>query len=68
MERLKYTINYVDSEDILFEQEKIEKKWQNSNTLDTPHTSKILQKKKYMPGSEQCGAVLEKNPQGNTSR
>ena len=34
-------------------------KLQNSNTLDKSNPSKILQKD--LPGSEQCGAVLEKN-------
>ena len=39
------------------------KRWQSSNTSDKPHTSKTLQKKKSMPGSEQHGAVLEKKHQ-----
>ena len=36
------------------------KTWQNSNTSNKPHTSKTLQKKKSVPGSEQAEAVLKK--------
>ena len=53
--------NHADSEEILIDQQNNKKKGQISNTLDKPHTLKTLQKKKYMPGSEQRGAVLEKN-------
>ena len=52
--------NNADSEDILTDQEKL-KKWQNPNTSNKPLTPKTLQNKKYMPGSEQRGAVLKKN-------
>ena len=59
--------NHADSEDILIDQEKIEKvtefKYFGQNTHLTDTT-----KEKYMPGSEQRGAVLEKKPQGNTPR
>ena len=53
--------NYADSQDIIIDQEN-RKKWQNSNTSDKPHTTKILQKKKSMPGWMQHGSVLEKKP------
>ena len=43
--------NYADSD--LTDQDKTEKV-KNSNTLDKPHTSKILQKKKDMPGAWSC--------------
>ena len=67
--KTKYITNHADGEDILVDQQKL-KKWQNSNTSDKPHTLKTLQKKKYMPGSEQSGAVLEKKKktQGNYPR
>ena len=58
-----YVPTTADSEDIWINQQKKKKKkkkWQNSNTLDKPHTLKTPLKKKYMPESEQCGAVLEK--------
>ena len=58
--KTKYMIKHADNEDIIPDQEKSgEKKRQNSNTSDKPHTSKTLQKKKSMLGSEQYGAVLE---------
>ena len=51
--------NHADTEDILIDQPKIQKvtefKYLGQHTLTTP------QKKKYMPGSEQRGAVLEKS-------
>ena len=50
--------NYADSEDILIGQQKIEKV--TELTSDKPHTLKTPLKKKYMPESEQRGAVLEK--------
>ena len=56
--KTKYMTNHADSEDILISKKL--KKWQNSNTLDKPHTLKTPLKKKYMPESEQHGAVLEK--------
>ena len=56
--KTKYMTNHVDSEDILIDSKKL-KKWQNSNTWDKPHTLKTPLKKKYMPESEQRGAVLE---------
>ena len=49
--KTKYMTNQADSEDILIDQQKIEK-WQNSNTSDKPHTLKTPLKKKYMPESE----------------
>ena len=57
----KYVTNHVDSEDILTDQEKM-KKGHISNTSDKPHTSKTLQKRKSMSGSEQPGAVSGRNP------
>ena len=59
--KTKYMTNHADSEDILIEISKNLKKWHNSNTSDKPHTLKTPLKKKYMPESEQRGAVLEKN-------
>ena len=61
--------SHADSEEILTDQQIIEKVTY-SNTSIKPHTLKTLQKKKYMPGSEQRGAVLEKKKQqqGNTPR
>ena len=51
--------NPADNAEILIDQQKY-KKWQNSNTSDKTHVLKTLKEKKYMPGSEQRGAVLEK--------
>ena len=51
--------NYADSDDVLIDQEKVKK------VTEVKHTSKILQKEKSMPGSEQCGAALEKKTTTN---
>ena len=57
--KTKYTTNHADSESMLTDQQRIEKvrglKYLGQNT----HL-KTLQTKKYMPGSEQRSAVLEK--------
>ena len=52
--------NHVDSEDILTDQQKIEKsdRIQIPRTNHTPERQPL--KKKYMPESEQRGDVLEK--------
>ena len=57
--KTKYMTNHADSEDILIDQQKIEKVTE-FKYLDKPHTLKTPLKKKYMPESEQRGAVLEK--------
>ena len=57
--KTKYMTNYADSEDILIGQQKIEKVTE-FKYLGQPHTLKTPLKKKYMPESEQRGAVLEK--------
>ena len=58
--KTKYMTNHADSEDILIGQQKIEKVTE-FKYLGKPHTLKTPLKKKYMPESEQRGAVLEKN-------
>ena len=50
--------NHADSEDILIDQETIEKVTEFKYLGQTTHP-KTLQKQKSMPGSEQHGAVLE---------
>ena len=60
--------NHADSEYVLIGQGKKLKKWQISNTSDKPHTSKTLQKKKSVPGSEQPGTDLEKNKERHQHR
>ena len=58
--RTKYMTNHADSEEILIDQQQIEKVTEFKYLGQNTHL-KTLQKKKYMPGSEQRGAVLEKN-------
>ena len=53
------TSNHADSEEILTDQQNIEKVTEFKYLVQNTHL-KTLQKKKYMPGSEQRGAVLEK--------
>ena len=62
--KTKYMTNHADSEDILIDQQKIEKVTEFKYLGQTTHLKTPL-KKKYMPQSEQRGAVLEKK-QGNT--
>ena len=50
--------HHADSEEILTDQQKIEKVTEFKYLGKKPHTLKTLQRKKYMPGSEQSGAVL----------
>ena len=57
--KTKYMANHADSEDILIDQQKIEKVTEFKYLGQTTHL-KDTTKKKYMPGSEQRGAVLEK--------
>ena len=65
--KTKYMTNHADSEDILIDQQKIEKVAEFKYLGQTTHL-KDTTKRKYMPESEQCGAVLEKKKpkQGNT--
>ena len=62
--KTKYMTNHADSEDTLTDQEKFEKVT-NSNTSDKPHTSKTLQEKIFLAGSEQCGAFFLGGGGGN---
>ena len=57
--KTKYMTNHADSEDILIDQQKIEKVTEFKYLGQTTHLKDTL-KKKYMPESEQRGAVLEK--------
>ena len=51
--------NHADREDILIDQQKIEKVTEFKYLRQTTHLKSPL-KKKYMPESEQRGVVLEK--------
>ena len=65
--KAKYMTNHADSEDILKDQQKIEK----SDRIQIPrtnHTLKTPLKKKYMPESEHRGAVFGKKKTRKYSR
>ena len=67
--KTKYMTNHADTEDILFDQEKLEKVTDFKYLGQTTHLEDTTQeKKKYMPGSEHRGAVLKKKTQRNTQR
>ena len=58
--KTKYMTSHADSEEILIDQQKIEKVTEFKYLGQNTHF-KDTTKKKYMPGSEQRGAVLEEN-------
>ena len=58
--KTKYMTNHADSEEILIDQQKIEKVAEFKYLGQNTHLKNTTKKKKYMPVSEQRGAVLEK--------
>ena len=59
--KTKYVTNHADSEDVLTDHQKKIEKVTEFKYLGQLNTSSTLQKKNYMPGSDQRGTVLEKN-------